>query len=64
MKYVCEHCGDQLPVDRDVDNDQMFDYVVGRHLFTECPRKFTGETLAPAQRLDPKPAFTLSKSSY
>lgn len=63
MKYVCEHCGEQLPVDRDVDNDQTFDYVVGRHQFARCPRSFTGDNIAPAARESAAP-FTLSKSTY
>lgn len=40
MKYVCTQCGRMLPVDRDLDDDRTFDYVVARHCEVECPHAF------------------------
>ena len=50
MKYVCELCGAQLRVDRDVDDDRTFDRVVNKHRATECTGTFVGDEPAYAQR--------------
>ncbi|GAC1503934.1 MAG: hypothetical protein NVS1B14_09610 [Vulcanimicrobiaceae bacterium] len=43
MKYVCQQCGQQLSVDRDIDDDRTFDYVVGLHQQRDCPGTFAAE---------------------
>ena len=40
MKYVCTYCGKMLPVDRDLDDDRLFEEIVGKHERTECPNEF------------------------
>ena len=40
VKYVCTYCGKMLPVDRDIDEDRTFEYVVAKHDQTECPHEF------------------------
>lgn len=44
MKYVCDRCGKQLPVDRDVDEDSAFEAVLNRHRLGECPGEFVNES--------------------
>ncbi len=46
MKYVCDLCGSQLSVDRDLDDDRTFEYERNRHLVQSCPRKFTSDESA------------------
>lgn len=40
MKYICTYCGKMLPVDRDIDEDRTFDYIVMKHNQAECPHDF------------------------
>lgn len=42
MKYVCDKCGVQLPVDRDVDEDAVFSQYLDRHR-RECANAFENE---------------------
>jgi DNA-directed RNA polymerase subunit RPC12/RpoP len=44
MKYVCDRCGKQLPVDRDVDEDSAFEAVLDSHRGRECPGEFLNES--------------------
>ncbi len=52
MKYVCQQCGRQLSVDRDIDDDRTFDYVVGLHQQRDCPGTFAAEDIVGAVNLN------------
>ena len=53
MKYICDLCGTQLPVDRDIDDDRHFQSVRDNHLAVDCPRAFLDEN---SGRLNPREA--------
>jgi DNA-directed RNA polymerase subunit RPC12/RpoP len=40
VKYVCDRCGAQLAVDRDLDDDRTFERAREMHLRRECPGDF------------------------
>ncbi|MDQ6930012.1 MAG: hypothetical protein M3126_05035 [Candidatus Eremiobacteraeota bacterium] len=46
MKYVCQYCGTQLPVDRDIDTEAYFSSFVTNH-GAQCPRQFPEDRQEP-----------------
>lgn len=48
MKYVCDCCGKQLPIERGFDDDAFFDLKLQQHLDRDCPKRF--EESAPTER--------------
>jgi len=55
LKHVCIQCGEMLPVDRDLDDDRTFEYVVARHNDLECPHGFSASDERPTVRLELTP---------
>ena len=56
MKYVCIQCGRMLRVDRDLDDDRTFEYIVALHNETECPHAFLPNEDNSVERLRLVPA--------
>ena len=43
MKYVCTQCGEQLRVDRDIDEDDVVQRAIAGHRAADCPGVFPEE---------------------
>ncbi|GAC1614064.1 MAG: hypothetical protein NVS9B12_15030 [Vulcanimicrobiaceae bacterium] len=56
MKYVCDRCGRMLRVDRDIDDDRVFEGALRTHIALDCPDQFVDDRNWLSASADDSPA--------